>query len=175
VIVASDTRRTVVAPAQAAAVTLAERIRAGERVDLLVVRVGSERFALELAYVLEAVDASALEALPSLPAEALGVLRWRGAAHLVWSPSALLRAKLDGADTALFLRGLNGPGAPVALAVDDVEDLLTISGNAVRPLQGVDDGEGLVAGALHVGESLATVLDSAVLTRALAARAGDAR
>jgi chemotaxis signal transduction protein len=150
---------------------ITDRIRAGELINFLIVRVGAERFAIELGYVLEAVDAEGMESLPQLHAEALGVLRWRGAAHQVWSPAGVLRAALGRPDTALFLRGAADTATPVALAVDDVEDLVTLSGSAVRPLYGVDDGDGLVAGAVRVGSSLATVLDPAVLTAALAARA----
>jgi chemotaxis signal transduction protein len=156
-------RLTLVIPSRVAAMTLRDRMLADELINFLIARVGTERFAIDLGFVLEAVDADGLEQIPRLPEHALGVLRWRGAVHTLWSPAGVLRAPLAHADTALFLRG---DAAPVAMAVDDVEDLVTLAGSAVRPVQGVDDGEGLIAGVVHIGESLATVLDPPVLARA---------
>ena len=164
-------RMTVAVTDVVAAMTLRDRMRANELINFLIARVGTERFAIDLGYVHEAIDADGLEYIPQLPADALGVLRWRGKAHTLWSPTGLLRTKLDYPDTALFLKG---DPAPVAIAVDDVEDLVTLPGSAVRPVSGVDDGEGLVAGVVHIGESgelLATVLDPALLAAALSGRA----
>jgi chemotaxis signal transduction protein len=157
-------RLTFVMPAGVAVLSLRDRIRAGELINFLIVRVGRERFALELASVQEAVDARNVDRVPQLPANAVGLLQWRDAAHTLWSPRGVLRTELDYPDTALFLRA--NP-APVAVAVDDVEDLITISGDAVGPLPGVDDAGGLVVGVLHVGDSLATVLDAPVFAAAL--------
>lgn len=157
-------RLTLVLPAAVAAMSLRERVNAGELVNLLIVRVGRERFALDLASVQEVVDASAIDRVPQLPEHALGLLQWHDVAHTLWSPTGVLRAELDRPDTALFLRATP---APVAFAVDDIEDLITIPGSEVGPLPGVDDAGGLVIGVLHVGDSLATVLDAPLLAAAL--------
>lgn len=157
-------RLTFVMPAGGLVLSLRDRIRAGEQLNFLIVRVGRERFALELSAVQEAADAQNIDRVPQLPENAIGLLQWRDTAHMLWSPRGALRAELDRPDTALFLRATPGP---VAVAVDDVEDLITVGGDAVGPLQGVDDAGGLVLGVLHVGNSLAAVLDVPVLAAAL--------
>jgi chemotaxis signal transduction protein len=157
-------RLTFVMPAGMAVLSLRDRIHAGELINFLIVRVGRERFALELAAVQEAVDAHDIDRVPQLPEHAIGLLQWRDAAHTLWSPRGVLRTELDYPDTALLLRATP---APVAVAVDDVEDLITISGEAVGSMPGIDDAGGLVLGVLHVGNSLATVLDAPVFAAAL--------
>jgi chemotaxis signal transduction protein len=131
---------------------------------LLIVRVGAERFALDPSSVDEVVDSADLDDLPQLGPGALGVLRLRGVAHTVWSPAAALRVPLERHDVAVFLRSGD---AVAAVAFDDVEDLIATSGDDIRRLPGVDDGDGLVIGALHVGETLATVVDGARLADAV--------
>jgi chemotaxis signal transduction protein len=157
-------RLTFVMPAGGLVLSLRDRIQAGEPINFLIVRVGRERFALELSSVQEAADAQGIDRVPQLPENAIGLLQWHDTAHTLWSPRGVLRTELDRADTALFLRA---KPSPVAVAVDDVEDLITVSGDAVGPLPGVDDAGGLVLGVLHVGNSLATVLDVPVLAAAL--------
>ena len=163
-------RLTMVLPSAAVSLTLRERVRAGELINLLIVRVGRERFAIDLAAVHEAVDVRTLEHISQMPPGAVGLVRWRGAAHTVWSPAGALRTALHSPDTALFIRVKQaGMVASVGVAVDDVEDLITVSGRDVRALSGVDDGEGLVIGALHVGGDIATVIDAEILARAVQA------
>lgn len=166
---AAPKRLTLVIPAEVTAMTLKDRIRAGEPINFAIVRVGNERFAIELSAIVEAVDAGTLDEMPTLPAGALGVLHWRAIAVTVWSPTPVLKAELDGADTAVLVRG---PSSPVALGVDDVEDLVTMPGRAVRPVVGKEDATGLVLGVVHLeDDALATVLDPDALAAALIGRA----
>lgn len=164
-------RLTLAMPSPLGHMRLRERLRLPEQINFLIARVGTERFALEMSGILEAVDATGLQPVPQLGDGALGVVTWRGAAHTVWSPLGALRAAPATAEHALFLRA---DAAPVAMAVDDIEDIVTVPGTTVRPMRGVDDGDGLVLGALHVGETLATVLDTRVLVVALQGRVGAA-
>jgi chemotaxis signal transduction protein len=147
---------------------LRERVRFGALISLLVVRVGNERFALEIGAIQEAADAPELDSVPQLPDGAIGMLRWRGVAHTVWAPTRALRVTLHTPRTVLFLRDAYAEGGSrVAVAVDDVEELVTLSGNDVRRLVGVEDGSGLILGAVHIGDSLATLVDVDVLARAV--------
>ena len=156
-------RLTLAMPSAVADLPLRDRLRLGEQINFLIVRIGSERFALDMHRVIEVVDATALEHVPQLGDAALGLVTWRGRAHTVWSTTRTLRATVDRADTAVFLR----EDPPVAFAVDDVEDIVTVPGTHVRPLQGVDDGGGVVLGALHVDDEIATVVDPALLASEL--------
>jgi chemotaxis signal transduction protein len=134
---------------------------------LLIVRIGDERFALDVGVVEEATDARGIERVPQLPPGAIGLLRWRGAAHTVWSPEPVLRVAPTAPSTVLFLR--TGAGR-VAMAVDDAEDLITLPVGRVQRMPGIEDGAGLVLGGIHVGNSIATVVDAAVLAASLSSR-----
>lgn len=166
---AAPKRLTLVMPSAVTELPLRERIRLGDLLTLLIARAGNERIAFPLASVQEAVDAGELQAVPQMPDGVLGVIRWRGGAHPVWSPAHALRAGLDHADTALFIRGAGGM---VALAVDDVEDLVTVAGTAVRAAQGVANADGLVVGVVHVDTGIATLIDPDILADAFGGRAG---
>jgi chemotaxis signal transduction protein len=163
-------RLTLAMPSAMSELPLRDRLRLDEQINFLIVRIGSERFAIDLSRVVEVVDATALDLVPQLGDTALGLVTWRGNAHAVWSTSVTLRAVAERIDTAVFLRD----DPPVAFAADDVEDIVTVPGTSVRGLQGVDDGGGLVLGALHVGDALATVVDPAALAPALRGREGAA-
>lgn len=163
-------RLTLAMPTALGNMRLRERLHLPEHINFLVARVGTERFAIEMSGIFEAVDASGLEPVPQLGEDALGVVTWRGAAHTVWSPLGVLRAAPTSGDTALFLRS---DRAPVALAVDDIEDIVTVPGTHVRAMRGVDDGKGLILGALPVGDAFATVLDTRVLVATVLARVGE--
>lgn len=148
-----------------------------DRVTLLIARVGRERFAFDVAGIDEAADAGALESAPRLPAGAMGLLRWRGVAYTVWSPERALQVRVESATTVLFIRCATGR---VAVAVDDVEDLVTLPWSAVSAMGGIDEGAGLVLGGIRVGNSFATVVDSGVVAELLSrahapAGAGSAR
>jgi len=135
-----------------------------DRCTLLIARVGRERFAFDVAGIDEAADAVALESVPQLPAGAMGLLRWRGVAHTVWSPERALHVSVESPATVLFIR--SGAGR-VAVAVDDVEDLVTLPRSAIRALAGIDEGAGLVLGGIRVGNSFATVVDPGLLAGVL--------
>lgn len=146
------------------AVPFRDRLQTSELVSLLVLRVGDERFALDVAEVQEAVDVAGVTPVPKMRAGALGYVRWRGAARLAWSPASILRAAPRDVRTVVFLRA---DGDHVGVAVDDVDDLVTLPAGEIRPAAGVDDGAGLVLGVVHVGDALATVLDADVFVRSV--------
>jgi chemotaxis signal transduction protein len=132
---------------------------------MLIARVGVERFAFDVAHLDEAVDGATMERVPHLPRGAIGVIRWRGASHTVWSPATALRATPVAPQTVLFLRGAD---RPVAIAVDDAEDLITLPHERVQRMQGIDDGAGLVLGSFQTESAFATVIDAAVLAASVA-------
>lgn len=162
----TQVRRLTLAMSAISDMPLRDRLHLDEQINFLIVRIGSERFAFDMTRVVEVVDATALDLVPQLGNAVLGLVTWRGKAHAVWSTSDTLRATAQRVDTAVFLRD----DPPVAFAVDDVEDIVTVPGTSVRGLHGVDDGAGLVVGALHVDDSLATVVDPVMLASAFRGR-----
>ena len=144
---------------------------AAETATFVVARIGKERFAFDVDGVFEAAEAAGLDRVPQLPAGALGVLRWRGAAHTVWSPQRVLRVEPDAPATVLFFRGATGL---VAVAVDDAEDLITLPRTELRAMPGIAGATGLIRGGFQAGDVFATVVDTAVFLSGLTQREQDA-
>lgn len=148
-------------------VSLRERARAREgRAELLLFRVGGERFAVELAAVDEALDLAgiAVHPVPGRHAGALGVVALRGALVPLYAAAAGLGVASGGRETALvFRRG----GARVALLVDDAEDVLSADLALLRPPpHGAGERDGLLLGVLQHGSDLVGVLDAEALLAA---------
>jgi purine-binding chemotaxis protein CheW len=142
-------------------------VRGGDgTLELLVVRVGRERFGLPLAAVEEAVDEPALERLPGAPSAIAGALRWRGTVLTVVAPEPALRVAATVGRAVVVLRGTPRPSA---LLVDDVLDVMTVPAAAVRPVPGVEEGDGVVLGVCRDGAALVAVLDDTPLRAALGA------
>lgn len=135
----------------------------------VVVRVAYERFALPLAGVEEAVDSPEVRALAGLPAAHRGVLHWRGRQIPVVSPVAALGHEPTWPVAAvLVLAGRE----PIALGVDDVEDVVHLSPDRVRPLAGVRDPHEVLAGVARHGGALISLLDIPTLAALCAAPGG---
>jgi len=136
---------------------------------LLVVRVGAERYAFDLAAVEEVVDLEEPAAVPGRLPSFRGVIRWRERHLSVLHLGALLGGSAAPAslgDTAVVLRL---GGQPVALEVDAVEDV-------VEPgAAGAAAGAAVAAaGVWQIGGTLVTMLDLEALAERLAERREDA-
>ncbi len=129
------------------------------RSELLRFRIGPERFALRLADVDEAVEAPVLHPLPDLPRHVLGVLAMRGRLVPVHAPTHVLGVGIGSLGVALVLHG----DPPLALAVDDVEDVLMIQPRTLHDAPGVDDPDGVLVGVTRHDGRLVGVLDARAL------------
>jgi purine-binding chemotaxis protein CheW len=133
---------------------------------LLVFRVGSERFAVELSAVDEVIDLPAPQPVPDAPPALLGIAMLRGELIAVYDLRPLLRAP-GGAGPAqgalLFARG----GRTVGLAIDDVYDALLVEQRELRPAPGVDGSDALLLGLVRRGPDLIAVLDADALLAAV--------
>ena len=138
---------------------LAERGHA----ELLRFRIGSERFALRLAEVEEAVESPELHPLPEMRRDLLGVCALRGRLVPVYAATQPLGVRLDTPGIALVLAGLV---RPIAIAVDDVEDVFTLTAAALRPAPGTEDPDGVLVGVTRHNGRLVSVLDGAALAAA---------
>ena len=135
----------------------------------LVVRVAYERFALPLAGVEEAVDSPEVRTVAGLPPAHRGVLHWRSQQIPVVSPVAALGHEPTWPVAAvLVLAGRD----PIALGVDDVEDVVHLSPDSVRSLAGVRDPHDVLAGVARHGGSLISLLDVPALAALCAGQGG---
>ncbi len=138
------------------------RARAGV-VEVLVFRVGVERFGVELAAVEEAIDLTRVHHVPEMPTSMLGVITVRGALTPVYSPKTVLGLPLaDGASALIFRRG----GSRVAVVIDDVDDVLPIDLAQLRDAPGRDESDGVLLGVVRTADSLLALVDADALLAA---------
>jgi purine-binding chemotaxis protein CheW len=142
-----------------------ERVRARVgRAELLLFRVGRELFATPLAAVEEAVELEEIRAIPEMPASMLGVTDLRGRMIPIYSPARTLGVDLGAAPAAALV--VRSGERRVALAVDDVEDVLDADLTTLREAPGSDDADGVLAGVVRHGRMLVAVLDGEALVAA---------
>ncbi|OYV72287.1 MAG: hypothetical protein B7Z72_05090 [Gemmatimonadetes bacterium 21-71-4] len=128
----------------------------------LVFRVGRELFALPLDAVEEAVDVDRVQRVPEMSAAMLGVLSLRGALVPLYASAAVLGAAAEASRAALVFTTDRGR---IALAVDDVEDVLPLPPEA-RGRAPVDFGDALLVGVARRGTDLIGVIDPVALIAA---------
>jgi purine-binding chemotaxis protein CheW len=143
------------------------KLRAGSA-DLLVFLVGRERFAVELRSVEEVVENPELRAIPESPRGLLGVFPLREQLLALYASAQVLGPHAQDGHVALVMRSATRRWG---LAVDDVDDVITVSLAALcDPPPGVNDDE-VVAGLIWHGGLLITVLDARALASACTATA----
>lgn len=157
---------------------LALRDRARRRLgkaDVLVFRVAGELFAVELIASEEALDMPLLHQLPEMPPDMLGVFTLRGALVSVFAPRGVLGVAHGDATTVVVFAGVE---RRIALAVDDVDDVLTIDLRTLRDAPGTESSDGVLLGVVHRGRDLIGILDADALLaafRSAAAAVPDAK
>jgi chemotaxis signal transduction protein len=128
--------------------------------DLLLFRVGRELFATELRAVEEAVDLTAVEStqrVPGTDSPVRSVFTLRGTLVPLFSPARALGVVPGEAATALVVRDARGR---IAIAADDVEDVLTIRDGELRPVPASDGRDaGVLRGVVRRGTTLVAVVD----------------
>jgi chemotaxis signal transduction protein len=139
----------------------------GERV--LLVRVGTERFALPLAEVIEAVDSPALDGLALAPAGVVGQCVHRGRLLTVFDAGMLLGVPRSGGAGALLV--IDAEGERAAVLVDDVLDaeLAHPSMRRAVPATGAASA-GYLAGVLALPSGLAALVDLGTLRATILSR-----
>jgi chemotaxis signal transduction protein len=134
---------------------------------MLVVRLGSERFACELTAAEEALEWPALDVLPRARPEMLGVFAHRGQLVRLYSPARALGitdAEPRGVVVIMHVRGRR-----VGLALDDVEDVIMVDLSLMQRSPVPDVAGRVVLGVIRCGEHLVSVIDAAELVTACAA------
>jgi purine-binding chemotaxis protein CheW len=132
--------------------------------DTLVFRVGGERFAIDLAAVEEAIELPSVHHLPEMPEHLLGVFELRGRLVPIYSPQRVLRVALTHDAAAVLV--LRSEEKRLGLAVDDVDDVLTIDGAAVRRAPIPDNEDNVLLGVIRRGADLLALVDAESLALA---------
>lgn len=147
--------------------SFADRVRSRTgKADLLVFRVGTELFAAVLTAIEEALELPRLSHLPEMPPSMLGVISLRGRMLPAYSPARHLGVALAREDAAALV--LRAGDRRVALAVDDVDDVLTVDLAALRPppIVGGEERDAVLLGVADRGGVLVAVLDADALVTA---------
>jgi len=134
--------------------------------DLLVVRIGSERFAVPLESVDELVESPHLRTVPGAPEDLLGLFTLGQALLPLYSPAAILGAEPIGEQVALVMRGGR---ARVALAVDDADDVISVSLADVLEAPRTGRNDDVVLGVIWSDGDLLTLLDARAVVASYAA------
>lgn len=166
----SDSSDTAAAdPAATRTVRFRERVRQrmGDA-DLLVFRLAGERLAIELRAVEEAVENPAVRPVPECDSSLFGVFNLRERLLPLYSPQRVLGLAVGDDPVALVLR--HGPGY-LAVAVDDVDDVVRVALSELRAAPPAPQGDDVVVGLLLADRELVTVLDARALSSAVAASA----
>ena len=148
------------APAHAGPM-LRDRVRARTgQLEILLFRIGNERFAVDLAAIEEAIDIPAVHFVPEMPSAMLGVTTVRGSLTPMYSPAAALGLSLhDGTSALIVRRG----SRRVGIVVDEVDDVTTLDLALLREPPLADAGDGIVLGVLRQRESLLALVDPEAL------------
>ncbi len=146
------------------------RQRVGDQ-DVLVVRVGDERFGVPLEAVDELVESPRLRLVPGAPDALLGVFTLGESMVPLYSPGAVLGARPGGERIALVMRGGRHR---LALAVDDADDVVRIELAQVRDAPRAGQGDDLVLGVFWLDGNLVALVDARALVAAYATLATEA-
>jgi len=143
---------------------MSEATMAAGQVEMLLFRVGGERFALPLVCSEEAVEALAHEPLPGMPAGMLGVARHRGARLPVYAAKAALGVAVATPEPVTLV--VRAEGGRCGLVVDDVEDVIMADLSALRAVPGPKSTDPVLRGVLPWEGTLVAVCDPEALVRA---------
>ena len=143
-----------------------ERVRARlGAVELLLFRIGAEHFAADLGAVEEAVERGEVHAVPQAPPHMLGVFELRGRLLNVYSPEQLLGVTLR--ESVFTLLVVRAGDRRIALAIDDVEDVLVLELDTLRDVPAGVDPDNVLLGVAWRGRDIVSLLDLEALLAAL--------
>lgn len=135
-----------------------DRVRARVGVEeLLTFHVGPERFATSLGSIDEAVERPDVYRVPEMPETMLGVFSLRGRLIPVCSPMRALGVELTVSEPTVLL--LRAGTRRVGVAVDDVDDVISLNLATVRPAPGIEDPDGVLLGVVRHGNELIAIVD----------------
>jgi chemotaxis signal transduction protein len=122
-----------------------------------------ERFAVELVCVEEAIDLPEVHHVPEMPPAMLGVITVRETLTPVFTPNEALGVPVQAQGAALIFRSDRGR---FALAIDDVDDVMTLDLAALRDAPGSEVADSVVLGVARNGDSIVALVDADALVLA---------
>ena len=126
---------------------------------VVIARLGDERLAFDLASVMEVLDAPVVTALPLTPRGLSGQIPYRGGYLPVLDPAVVLGVpRVGGAGAALVLSS-----APVALWVDDAEDVWNVADTMLQAVPSGSDPLGILRGLLMRDGHVVSHVDAGAL------------
>ncbi len=146
--------------------------------EVLIFRVGSERFAIDVAAIDEVIELPPIRPMPAMPPAMLGVCELRGALMPVYSPAIALNVPLAEAAAAIVARVPRRPGAAgeragtrrVAIAVAAAEGVTVWESDAAQALS----NDGIVLGVSARDGALVALIDALAFVAACTVSDGDA-
>jgi purine-binding chemotaxis protein CheW len=150
---AADTAR----PAPMAAPTKADLA------DLLVFRIGLERFAVDLLVVEEVIDLPVIHYVPEMPPAMVGVVAVRGSLTPVFTPNAALGLPQAPSEAVLIFRRTIGR---VGVLIDDVEDAVTVDLRELRRAPETSGDDTVVLGVIRHDGNMFAIVDADALIAA---------
>lgn len=144
--------------------------------ELLVFRVGGERFAMSVEAVEGIGDMPPITPLPAMARDQLGVCDLRGSLIPVYSPAAALNVRLGTPAVAIIAwagRTRMVPGRRVVIAVDEASGVTAIHERGWGDIGGTPCTEGFVRGVSASGTELTTLLHAGEFLAACTASADD--
>jgi purine-binding chemotaxis protein CheW len=144
--------------------------------EVLIFRVGSERFAIDVAAIDEVIELPPIRPVPAMPPAMLGVCELRGALLPVYSPAAALNVPLGEAAAAIVARvprrhgGVGGETRRVGIAVAAAEGVTVWESDGAHGLS----NDGVVLGVTARDGALVALIDAAAFVAACTAGGGGA-
>ena len=146
------------------ALSFRERVRRRTGIaQLLVFRIARELFAVELITAEEALDMPEVHRLPEMPPSMIGVFTLRGSLVSVFEPQAALGIRGEQHATAVVFCGGE---RRIAIAADDVDDVITVDLQTVRDAPGTRTKDEALLGIVHRDSDLIALLDANALIAA---------
>ena len=138
----------------------------GQPTEMLLFRQGGELFALALGSALEVLELPPLEPVPEMREGMLGVFPVRGSYVPVYAPEAALGLPPASSHAAVLI--LRRGSGSIGIALEDVEDVITVDPSRLHHPHAVAAGAGVVRGVERRGTQLVGIVDADALVDACA-------
>ena len=138
----------------------------GQPMEMLLFRQGGELFALALASALEVLELPPLDAVPEMRDGMLGVFPVRGSYVAVYAPEAALGLPPATSHAAVLV--LRRGAGSIGIALEDVEDVITVDPSRLHHPHAVAAVAGVVRGVARRGSQLVGIVDADALVDACA-------